>query len=240
MASKRILMIASNPAVSPITGWPIGFWWAELTHALDVFEEEGHSVTIASPDGGDLEGDGLSDPEDESGYSVDDTISLNFKKDPGQMARLKDTPSIDAVDPDDFDAIFVVGGQGPTVTMAENERVHRFVADFYETGKVTSAVCHGTCILLKAKTSNGELIVKGKRWTGFANSEEEFAEKTVGQKVQPFWIETEAGKLSDTEFVTGDMFEPFAVRDGTLITGQQQVSSGKAAQEVVAALAERS
>lgn len=236
---SRILMIASNPATSPVTGWPIGFWWAELTHALDVFEKAGHSVTIASPEGGDLQGDALSDPEDESGYSVDDTTSLRFKNDSAQMERLKDTPSIRDVNPDDYDAIFVVGGQGPMVTMANDEAVHRFVAAFYETGKVTSAVCHGTCILLKARKSDGDLIVKGKRWTGFANSEEEYAENAVGQKIQPFWIETEAGKLADTEFVTGGMFEPFAVRDGTLVTGQQQASSGKAAQEVVAALAER-
>src|SRR5262249_26998194 len=28
---KRLLILASNPAVSGQTGWPIGFWWAELT-----------------------------------------------------------------------------------------------------------------------------------------------------------------------------------------------------------------
>ena len=239
MTSKRILMIASNPATSPVTGWPIGFWWAELTHALEVFEKAGHAVTIASPEGGDLQGDALSDPEDESGYSVDDTISLAFKNDPEQMKRLSGTPALRDVDPGDYDAIFVVGGQGPMVTMADDAGVHSFVAEFYETGKVTSAVCHGTCILLMTRGADGELIVKGKRWTGFADAEEEYAEKAVGQKIQPFWIEAEAGKLEGTEFVTGGMFEPFAVRDGTLITGQQQASSGKAAEEVVAALAER-
>ena len=238
-SSQRILMIISNPATSPVTGWPVGFWWAELTHALEVFEGAGLEVTIASPEGGDLRGDALSDPEDESGYSKEDAISRRFKNDPDRMKRLEGTPSLADVNPDDHDAIFVVGGQGPMVTMADDEAVHRFVADFYESGKITAAVCHGTCVLLKARTSDGELIVKGRRWTGFADAEEEYAENAVGRKIQPFWIETEAGKLTGTEFVTGGLFEPFAVRDGTLITGQQQASSGRAAEEVVAALAER-
>jgi hypothetical protein len=29
---KRVLVLASNPAVSEQTDWPIGFWCAELTH----------------------------------------------------------------------------------------------------------------------------------------------------------------------------------------------------------------
>ena len=231
-----ILMIASNPAVSPVTGWPIGFWWAELSHAYEVFREAGFDVTIASPEGGDLEADGYSDPEDASGYSVQDTISLAFKKDPARMALLKGTPSLADVDAADHDAVFVVGGQGPMVTMVDDEAVHRFVAAFYEGGKVTAAVCHGTAILLRTRLSNGDLLVKGKRWTGFADSEEAYAEKAVGQKIQPFWIETEARKLPDTRFEVAGALEEFAIRDGLLVTGQQQVSAAAAAREVVAAL----
>jgi putative intracellular protease/amidase len=118
----HVLMIASNPATSPITGWPIGFWWAELTHAYKEFEEAGFTITIASPDGGDLEADGYSDPEDESGYSAEDTISLAFKQTPAKMALLKGTPKLADLDPADYDAVFVVGGQGPMVTMIDDAR----------------------------------------------------------------------------------------------------------------------
>ncbi|MEL6954933.1 MAG: type 1 glutamine amidotransferase domain-containing protein [Pseudomonadota bacterium] len=234
--SKRILMIASNPTLSPVTGWPIGFWWAELSHAFEVFEGAGYEIDIVSPDGGMLEADGYSDPEDESGYSTQDTISLAFKNDPAKMALLADTPALSEVDPAGFDALFVVGGQGPMVTMIDDTRVHSFVSAFYESGKVTAAVCHGTCILLKTRLSNGELLVKGKRWTGFANSEEEYAENAVGQKIQPFWIETEAKKIPDTQFEVAGPMEEFAIRDGLLVTGQQQVSAAAAAKEVIAAL----
>lgn len=234
--SKKILMIVSNPAVSPVTGWPIGFWWAELSHAYEVFEKEGYDIQIASPDGGKLEADGYSDPEDESGYSVQDTISLAFKNDPDKMRLIANTPALSDITASDYDALFVVGGQGPMVTMIENDQVHSFVADFYESGKVTAAVCHGTCILLKTRLSNGDLLVKGKRWTGFANAEEEYAENAIGQKIQPFWIETEARKLTDTQFEVAGALEEHAVRDGNLITGQQQVSTAAAAREIVTAL----
>lgn len=232
----HILMIASNPATSPVTGWPIGFWWAELSHAYKAFEEAGYMITIASPDGGPLEADNYSDPEDESGYSADDTISLSFKQSPDKMALLQNTPALTSLNANDYDALFIVGGQGPMVTMIDDAATQAFVAKFYESGKPTAAVCHGTCVLLKTRLSSGELLVKGKRWTGFANSEEEYAEHAVGQKIQPFWIETEARKLPDTHFQTKGAMEEFAIRDGNLITGQQQVSSGAAAREVIAAL----
>ncbi|MEL6801155.1 MAG: type 1 glutamine amidotransferase domain-containing protein [Pseudomonadota bacterium] len=235
-SGKNILMLVSNPATSPVTGWPIGFWWAELSHAYEVFEGAGHAIHIVSPDGGPLQADGYSDPEDESGYSVQDTISLAFKNDPEKMKLLNDTPALADVTADEYDALFVVGGQGPMVTMIDNEPVHRFVADFFEAGKVTAAVCHGTCILLKTRLSGGDLLVKGKRWTGFANAEEQYAEDAIGQKIQPFWIETEARKIADTRFEVAGALEEHAIRDGTLITGQQQVSAAAAAREVVAAL----
>ena len=232
----HILMIASNPTTSPVTGWPIGFWWAELTHAYKVFEEAGYAITIASPDGGDLQADAYSDPEDESGYSAHDTISLDFKQSPEKMVLLSGTPALSDLNAADYDAVFVVGGQGPMVTLIDDKDTQQFLARFYESGKPTAAVCHGTCVLLKTRLSNGQLLVKGKRWTGFANSEEEYAENAVGRKIQPFWIETEARKLPDTQFVTAGPMEEFAVRDGNLVTGQQQASAAATAREVVAAL----
>jgi len=110
------------------------------------------------------------------------------------------------------------------------------VAAFYEAGKPTAVVCHATCVLLKATTSDGRLLVNGKTWTGFANSEEQFADDYVGRRIQPFWIEDEAGKLAGTNFIVNGRFKPHAVRDGNLITGQQQYSGAAAARLVIEAL----
>jgi len=188
-SKKKVLMIAANPGTSPTTGWPIGFWWAELTHPYWTFVEAGYEVEIVSPKGGDLVADGFSDPEDASGYSAHDLISLGFKKSVKHAALLKGTKSIAEVDPIAYDVVFLAGGQSPMVTMIDDSRLHAFVAKSYDAGKIVAIVCHGTCILLKTRLSNGDLLVKGKTWTGFANSEEAFADAWVGKRIQPFWIE---------------------------------------------------
>lgn len=234
----KILMIASNPSVSQTTGWPIGVWYAELTHPYWVFSDAGYTVDIASLEGGELKFDGFSDPEDESKYAAFDYISLGFKKDAEKMALTKNTLKLSSINPDDYKAIFVCGGQGPMFTMYKNPEILNFVANFYQTGKPTAAICHGTCVLLDAKLKNGKYLVEGKKWTGFANSEENYADAYVGMKIQPFRIEDEARKMANTKFVVGHMFEAFAVRDGHLITGQQQNSGAKAAELVLEALKE--
>lgn len=233
---KRVLLVAANPAVSGQTGWPIGFWWAELTHPYWAFVEAGYDVEIRSPEGGALIADGYSDPEDPSGYSAHDLISLGFKKSPTHAALLASTPSLAGVNPADYDAIFLSGGQSPMYTFIDNTALHRLVGAFFDAGKITALVCHATCVLLRARRADGELLVTGRTWTGFADSEEAYADGFVGQRIQPFWIEAEARKLPNTNFVVDQMFRAFAVRDGNLVTGQQQFSGAEAARLVIEAL----
>jgi putative intracellular protease/amidase len=122
------------------------------------------------------------------------------------------------------------------ITFRGNAKVQRLVARFYEAGKVTALVCHATCALLETRLSSGELLVKGKTWTGFATSEEKFADGFVGKRIQPFWIEDEARRIEGTNFVVDQTFREFAVRDGLLVTGQQQYSGAAAARLVIEAL----
>jgi putative intracellular protease/amidase len=234
----KILMIVSNPSVSKQTGWPIGVWYAEVTHPYWVFSEAGYSVDFASLDGGEIKFDGFSDPEDASKYAAFDYISLGFKKDESKMALLKNTMKLSSVDPANYKAIFICGGQGPMYTMYKNPEIEKFVADFYQSGKPTAAICHGTCVLLNTKLPNGKYLVEGKKWTGFASAEEQYADNYVGMKIQPFRIEDEARKMPNSKFVVGAPFSAYAVRDGNLITGQQQNSGAAAAELVLKALEE--
>jgi len=233
---KRVLMVLPNAAVSPQTGWPVGFWWSELTHAYWEFVEHGYTVRIVSPDGGTLVADSWSDPRDDSGYSGDDLISLGFINSAKHYALIENTTPLAEVSVNDFDTVFFVGGQSPMVTFVDDQRVHDLAVAFHEAGKVTTAVCHATSILLRATRPNGELLVAGKTWTGFANSEEDFADDYVGQQIQPFRIEDRARELKGTNFVVNSRFKPYAVRDGLLITGQQQFSGAAAARLVIEAL----
>lgn len=217
---KQIAIVASNPSVSKQTGWPIGFWWSELTHPYWEFVEHGYKVDIYSPDGGKLQADNWSDPRDESKYSADDLISLGFICSPPHVKLIDESKPISQLKPADYDAILFVGGQAPMYTYYSDERVHQVVGQFYQAGKVTAVLCHATCLLLKAKV-DGKLVVDGKTWTGFANSEERYADEFVGKRIQPFWIEEEAKKLNGTNFIVSGRFKAHAVRDGHLITGQQ-------------------
>ncbi len=234
----KILMIASNQSVSKQTDWPIGVWYAELTHPYWAFSEAGYTVDIATPEGGALFFDSFSDPEDASGYSAFDYISLGFKKDSARMAMTRNTKKLSDVNPDDYKAIFVCGGQGPMYTFYKNPQVEKFFTDFYQTGKPTAAICHGTCLLLEAKLPNGKYLVEGKRWTGFASEEEQYADNYVGKQIQPFRIEDLARRMPNSRYEDAAPFSAFAVRDGNLITGQQQNSGAKAAELVLQALEE--
>ena len=125
---KRILIVAASPMTSPTTGWPIGFWASELSHPYLVFHEAGYEVELASPEGGTLEMDGYSDPRHESGYSADDLISMGFIHTPKLMTLLERTKKLSEVKPDDYDAIFVIGGQAPMFQFRENEALQKLLA----------------------------------------------------------------------------------------------------------------
>jgi putative intracellular protease/amidase len=233
---RRVLIVASNPTVSTVTGWPVGFWWAELTHPWWEFTEHGYMVEIASPEGGALQGDSWSDPRDPSGYSAHDLISLGFIDSPKHAALVEATTPLAEVAVDDHDAVLFVGGQGPMFTFVDNDQVHRVLSGFHDAGKVTGVICHATALLLTARRSDGNLLVEGKTWTGFANAEEQFADDFVGRRIQPFRIEDEARKLDGTNFIVQSPFKAHAVRDGNLVTGQQQYSGTAAARLMITAL----
>ncbi len=235
MTKKKILMIVSSPSVHTTMNYPVGFWAAELTHPYHAFTEAGYEITIASPKGGKVIVDGLSDPSEASGYSAHDTLSRGYLNNPKFLALLENTAKVSDMKALDYDALVVCGGQGPMFTFKDEPALHKLFASFYESGKITAALCHGTSVFLYSKLSNGEYLVKDKVVTGFANSEEDYADQYVGAKLMPFRIEDEARKLG-AYFITHRAFHPFAIRDGNLITGQQQNSGAEVARVVIEAL----
>ncbi len=234
---RSVAFVLSNKATSSVTGWPIGFWLGELTHPYAEFVAAGYTIELFSPDGGALYMDDFSDPYADNGYSADDDVSKRFLDDPTTKSLLERTRPLSELDRGAFDTVFLVGGQGPMETFHGNPAVEALVRDFYESGKPTAVVCHATSVLLEARDSAGDLIVKGHEWTGFTSAEEQYVEANVGQKFQPFWIEQEARKLPDTTFVAAEPMSSHAIRSGNLITGQQQHSGGAAAKLVIEVLA---
>ena len=232
---KKVLIVVANRSTSTTMGWPVGFWGAELTHPYYELTERGVQVTVASPEGGKVEMDSLSDPRDDSKWSAEDLVTMGFVHTPELMEMLEDTPKLSDLDLDRFDAIMVAGGQSPMFTFRDNEDLKAAIRHFYESERPVAIYCHGTAALADLTLSDGSYLVEGKTVTGFANVEEEFSDRFVGQKVMPWRVE-DVLKERGANYVNGGLFKAFAVRDGRLITGQQQYSGRKVAQMVIEVL----
>ena len=239
---KRVGVVLSNPAVSPTTG-PVGFWWSELTHTYYVLTEKGYEVEVFSPEGGRCEADAMSDPRDPSGYSSTDLITLGFISSPRLAALVDRTRKVAELNVGELDAIVVAGGQAPMFTFEGARELQRKFVEFFETGKIACALCHGTALLRYARLSNGRPLVEGRTVTGFANVEEDFADEAMwsmgllprDRHVMAWRIEDELRKLG-ANYVRSGRFRGFAIRDGNLVTGQQNFSGAETAELVAATL----
>jgi len=225
-STTKVLMVVANPSVNPKLGWPLGFWAAELMHPYFEFTEAGFDVTVASPDGGKVEPDALSDPRDLSKWSAGDLISMGFLNTPECVALLEKTPKLADFDWAAYNALVVCGGQSPMFTFRENEDLKRAIRTFYEANKVTAVFCHGVAALVDLQLADGSYLINGKTVTGFSNVEEEFSDAFVGQQVMPWRVE-DALKERGANYVMGGRFKAFCVRDRNLITGQQQYPAAK-------------
>ncbi|MGI8917868.1 MAG: type 1 glutamine amidotransferase domain-containing protein [Pyrinomonadaceae bacterium] len=240
---KRVAMVIANPATSTTTGWEVGFWWSDLTHPYYEMTERGYEVQVFSPAGGPCVADAMSDPRDASGYSSSDLISLGFINTPKLLQLVESTKKVSEIEVNSFDAIIVAGGQAPMFTFVQATDLHQKFVEFYEAGKIVAALCHGVAILKYAKLGNGEYLAKGKTVTGFAKIEEDFADNAVwdygmlarDKHVMPWRIEDEMKRIG-ANYVKAGLWREFAVRDGNLITGQQDFSGSATAKAVIEAL----
>jgi len=242
---KRVAIVLANPSVSTTAGWPVGFWWSEMSHPYLVLSEKGFEIEVFSPSGGKCEADAMSDPRDPNGFAPTDLISMGFVHTPQLMKLVENTGKVSQIQVEQFDAILVAGGQGPMFTFDKAFDLHKKFIEFYEVGKLACAVCHGVALLRYARLANGEFLASGKTVTGFANIEEDFVDEQLwnakllprGQRLMPWRIEDELKKIG-ANYIQAGLWKGFAVRDGNLITGQQSQSGMETAQVLAAALGE--
>ncbi|MDT7694195.1 MAG: hypothetical protein QOI75_3562, partial [Pseudonocardiales bacterium] len=176
---KRVALVLANPSTNTVAGWPCGFWWSEVSHPYYLLTERGFDIEFFSPDGGACEPDAMSDPRHPNSFSSADLITMGFLNTPELMKLVQNTAPVAEIELDRFDALLVAGGQAPMFSFADATELQRTFVEFFEAGKVTAAVCHGTAILRYATLSTGEPLVKGRTVTGFANIEEDFADDAL-------------------------------------------------------------
>jgi putative intracellular protease/amidase len=211
----KILMVLTSHDTLGNTGRKTGFWLEEFAAPYYVFLDAGAEVTLASPKGGQPPIDPKSDDPDNQTPAQD-----RFKADKKAQDVLAHTHRLDTISADDYDTVFYPGGHGPMWDLVDNPVSIKLIEAFYDSGKPVATVCHAPAVLHKV-TYKGEPIVKGKRVSGFANSEEEAVGLT---NVVPFLVEDELKRLGGRYEKAPD-WQPFGIIDGRLITGQNPASS---------------
>ena len=223
----KILMVLTSHDQLGDTGRKTGFWLEEFAAPYYAFKDAGADVTLVSPSGGQPPLDPKSDEPDSQ-----TAATRRFKADPVAQAALARTGKLSEVSGAGFDALFYPGGHGPLWDLAEDAHSIKLIESMSAAGKTVAAVCHAPGALRHAKAADGSPLVKGKKVTGFTNTEEEAVQLT---KVVPFLVQdmlVERGGI----YSKADDWHPYVVTDGRLITGQNPASSEPAAVAVLAQL----
>ncbi len=220
----KILMVLTSHDQLGNTGAKTGFWLEEFAAPYYVFKDAGAEVTLASPQGGQPP---LDPKSDDPGAQTDAT--RRFKADAAAQKLLAGTERLANVKASDYDAVFYPGGHGPLWDLAEDAYSIALIETMYAAGKPVAAVCHGPGVLRHPRRADGQPLVAGKKVTGFTNSEEAAVQLT---DVVPFLVEDELKRLGGQYSQLAD-WQPYAVVDGNLVTGQNPASSVVVAQAVL-------
>jgi len=217
---KKILFVLTSNDKLGDTGNKTGFWIEEFAAPYYMLKDAGYEVTLSSPKGGQPP----IDPSSESNDAQTESTK-RFYNDKETQETLSSTVQLSEIDQKDYDALFYPGGHGVLWDLVEDKDSKEIIESFYNNDKPVSFVCHAPAVLKNIKNSNGEPLVKGKKVTGFTNQEEDAVQLT---NVVPFLLEDmlieNGGEYSKIED-----WQPYAVQDGLLITGQNPASSEKVA-----------
>jgi len=227
----KILMVLTSHDKLGDTGKKTGFWLEEFAAPYYVFKDAGADVTVASPAGGQPPLDPSSDAPDSQ-----TDATRRFKADTAAQAVLAHTGKLASVSGADFDALFYPGGHGPLWDLTEDAHSIKLIESMAASGKTVSAVCHAPGVFKNAKAADGSPLVKGKKVTGFTNTEEAAVNLT---DVVPFLVEDMLVENGGVYSKAAD-WQPYIVTDGKLITGQNPASSEAAAHAVLNQLKNRS
>ncbi len=220
-------MILTSHSELGNTGKKTGFWIEEFAAPYYVFIDAGASITIASPKGGQPPIDPSSDTPENQTPAV-----IRFKADEILQKNLSETNVLSTIVGDEYDGIFYPGGHGPLWDLTNDVDSINLIEHFWNSKKPIAAVCHAPSVLLNVKDEEGTYLVKGKKITGFTNTEEAAVGLT---EVVPFLLENEL-KNKGGIYSKKEDWASYVVKDGKLITGQNPASSEDAAKELLRAL----
>jgi putative intracellular protease/amidase len=227
----KILFVVTSHSKLGNTGEKTGFWIEEFATPFYALTDKGYDVTVASPEGGQPPIDPKSSSPE---YSTPST--KRFYSDAAAQEKLRHSVSLKEVNHKDFAAVFYPGGHGPMWDLAVDKHSIRLIESFYRSSKPVAFVCHGPAALKNVKDEDGAPLIKGKKVTGFSNTEETAVKL---EQIVPFLLE-DMMKDNGAAYSKGADWTPYAVQDGLLITGQNPASSELVAEKLLALLMKRS
>ena len=205
-----------------ISGSDTAFWLSEVTHPYWHLTERGVEVDFASPAGGKVVYDRYSDPYFEQSTEPDDLVSKGFLSDKALVAKLDTTLKLSDVDLSAYDAVHVAGGRGATFDLYPNADVARALEHFWAKDQVVGAICHGAIAL-----GNVPDRIRGRRTTGYTLEGDQELQRMFGSGfLIPHYPQTvleEAGAIYSRVAPN----DPLVIRDGKLVTGQNQQSASE-------------
>jgi putative intracellular protease/amidase len=223
----KILMVLTSHDRLGTTGEKTGFWLEEFAAPYYVFKDAGAAITLASPRGGKPP----ADPRSESPSSQTEA-TRRFNADRAAQEQLAHTVKLADVSPSDYDAVFYPGGHGPLWDLAEDRTSISLIEKMHAAGKPVGAVCHAPGALRYVRAPDGAPLVRGKKVTGFSDTEEEAVGLT---KVVPFLVEDMLKEIGGI-YSKAANFQAHILTDGHLVTGQNPASSAGAASAVIGLL----
>ncbi|CAM4375433.1 type 1 glutamine amidotransferase domain-containing protein [Zobellia nedashkovskayae] len=223
----KILFVLTSHDKLGDTGKKTGFWVEEFANPYYTLLDKGADITLATPKGGAAPIDPSSNTPDASTADTE-----RFEKDAVAQEKIKNTKVLADMNADDFDAVFYPGGHGPLWDLANDANSIALIEKFNEQKKPIAFVCHAPAALKSVKGQDGEFLVKGKKVTGFTNTEEDAVQLT---DVVPFLVEN-ALKENGGIYSKGEDWAAYALQDGNLITGQNPASSELVAEKLLASL----
>ncbi|KAF9821265.1 hypothetical protein IEO21_00873 [Rhodonia placenta] len=222
----RILFVYTSCSRT-LTGAQTGWYLPEAAHPYYVLAAH-HEVDFASPNG-------PNPPVDEGSVEMfKDDESVKFLQDATVTEKLATAKKLSEVNPSQYDAVFYVGGHGPVLDLATDPTNIKVGNEFWRSGKITSAVCHGPAALVGVTDAEGKSIFTGKAATGFSNTEEEQVNKV---KDIPFLLESRIKELGGKYEAAAEPWGVKVVVDGKLITGQNPASAKAIGEAIHKALA---
>lgn len=197
----------------------------ELAQAYLVLHRNGVQVDLISPKGGAVL---VHNKKDELEYMQ------AFKTQTPALAQLGATiPSTD-VNPNDYDAVLVIGGNGAMFDLPVHTPTTTLLTNFANLGKPIAAVCHGPAALVNVKRADGSYLVAGKRVNSFTNLEEQAFGGDVIDTL-PFLLEDKL-KERGALYVKNAPLLPYVAVDGNLITAQNPMAVPDAAEALLVRL----